>query len=164
MQQACRLHGSRAVKSLNQLASLRHFLIAVRRHWLRLSAGARIDPGARVSLSATFLGGFRDAITIGEGTMVAFKTLLIAREPDGSHGRIRIGRHCFIGGGATILPGVTIGDEAVVGAGAIVFEDVPARCIVAGNPARIIRENIEVGRFGRFLYADGNALTYYRQD
>ena len=66
--------------------------------------------------------------------------------------------------GATILPGVTIGDEAVVGAGAIVFEDVPARCIVAGNPARIIRENIEVGRFGRFLYADGNALTYYRQD
>jgi acetyltransferase-like isoleucine patch superfamily enzyme len=43
-----------------------------------------------------------------------------------------------IGGGATILPGIEIGEQAMVGAGAVVTRDVPARAIVAGNPARVI--------------------------
>jgi maltose O-acetyltransferase len=46
----------------------------------------------------------------------------------------------WIGGGAILLPGVTIGRNAVVGAGAVVSRDVPANTIVAGNPARVIRE------------------------
>lgn len=53
-----------------------------------------------------------------------------------------IGKHVWIGAGATILKGVTIGDHAVIGAGAVVTKDVPARTIVAGNPARVIREGI----------------------
>ena len=44
---------------------------------------------------------------------------------------------------ATILKGVTIGDGAIVAAGAVVTKDVPPKCIVAGVPARIIRENID---------------------
>jgi UDP-2-acetamido-3-amino-2,3-dideoxy-glucuronate N-acetyltransferase len=48
-------------------------------------------------------------------------------------------RRAAIGSGATILCGVTIGEEAVVGAGAVVTRDVPARTVVAGNPARKIR-------------------------
>jgi len=55
-----------------------------------------------------------------------------------------IGRNCFIAVGATILPGVTIGDEVIVGAGAVVTKNVPSRVIVAGNPARIVRENIQM--------------------
>jgi len=46
----------------------------------------------------------------------------------------------WIGGGAILLPGVTIGRNAVVGAGAVVSRDVPANTVVAGNPARVIRE------------------------
>jgi len=55
-----------------------------------------------------------------------------------------IGKRCFIAVGATILPGVTIGDEVIVGAGAVVTKNVPSNVIVAGNPARIIRENIKM--------------------
>ena len=51
------------------------------------------------------------------------------------------------------MPGVTIGDESIIAAGAVVTRDVPSRSIVAGNPATIIRENIEVGPYGRFLSA-----------
>ena len=50
-----------------------------------------------------------------------------------------IGNHVWIGGRVTILKGVTIGDNAVVGAGSVVTKDVPKDAIVAGNPAKVIR-------------------------
>lgn len=150
--------------SLNRFLALRKIVLDARRRWLGLARGTRIAPSARISLQASLVTGERGAITVGEETLVAFKTLLIARQPDGVVKPIRIGRRCFIGGGSTILPGVTIGDEAVVGAGSIVREDVPSRCIVAGNPARILSENIEVGPYGRFTYADENQKKYYHPD
>ncbi len=52
---------------------------------------------------------------------------------------VRIGYNVWIGGGAIILPGVTIGDDAIVGAGGVVTRDVPPGATVAGNPARILR-------------------------
>lgn len=58
-----------------------------------------------------------------------------------------IGNNCFIAVGAIILPGVKIGDEVIVGAGAVVTKDVPSNCVVAGNPAKIIRENIKMNDF-----------------
>jgi maltose O-acetyltransferase len=53
---------------------------------------------------------------------------------------IEIDDNVWIGGGAILLPGVRLGRNAVVGAGAVVTRDVPANTIVAGNPARVIRE------------------------
>lgn len=55
-----------------------------------------------------------------------------------------IGERCFIAVGALIMPGVTIGNEVVVGAGSVVTRDVPSNCIVAGNPAKIIRQGIKM--------------------
>lgn len=59
---------------------------------------------------------------------------------------VRIGERCFIAVGAIILPGVTIGDEVIVGAGAVVTKDVPSNVIVAGNPAKIIRSGIKMSK------------------
>ncbi|WP_426113427.1 sugar O-acetyltransferase [Massilia sp. PWRC2] len=53
---------------------------------------------------------------------------------------IVIGDNVWLGGGAIVLAGVTIGENSVVGAGAVVTRDVPANVVVAGNPARILRE------------------------
>ncbi len=50
---------------------------------------------------------------------------------------VKIGNNVWIGGGAIILPGVTVGDHAVIGAGSVVTRDVPARATVVGNPARL---------------------------
>ena len=52
---------------------------------------------------------------------------------------VRIGSDCWIGANAVILPGVAIGDRAVVGAGAVVTRNVPPGALVAGNPAQVIR-------------------------
>lgn len=53
---------------------------------------------------------------------------------------VRIGRNCWIGAGAILLPGVTIGDNVVVGAGSIVTKDLPSNVVAVGNPCRVLRE------------------------
>jgi acetyltransferase-like isoleucine patch superfamily enzyme len=71
------------------------------------------------------------------------------RMPRGAPAKpIRIGRNVWIGFDCVVLPGVTIGDGAIVGARSVVTEDVPPFTIVAGNPARVIRqiENDEVNQ------------------
>lgn len=50
---------------------------------------------------------------------------------------VRIGANVWIGGGAIVLPGITVGDDAVIGAGSVVTRDVPAGATVVGNPARV---------------------------
>lgn len=52
---------------------------------------------------------------------------------------VTINNNAWIGANATILPGVTVGENAVIGAGSVVTKDVPANTVVAGNPARVIR-------------------------
>ena len=51
-----------------------------------------------------------------------------------------LGKNVWIGAAAILLPGVTVGDNSVIGAGAVVTRDVPANTVVAGNPARVIRK------------------------
>jgi serine acetyltransferase len=58
---------------------------------------------------------------------------------------------------------VEIGDNCVVGAGAIVTRSIPPGSVVAGNPARIIRSGIEVGPFGRFADADATESALVQQ-
>ncbi len=62
---------------------------------------------------------------------------------------VHIGKNVWIGAGAVILPGITIGDDTVVGAGAVVTRDLPSGVVAVGNPARVMRE---IGERDRIYY------------
>lgn len=85
-------------------------------------------------------------ITIDDEVMIAANVQLISNNHDLEQRNVitckpvHICRHVWIGAGATILPGVTIGENAVVGAGSVVTHDVESNTIVAGNPAKLIRK------------------------
>ncbi len=53
---------------------------------------------------------------------------------------IRIGKCCWLGAGVLVMPGVTIGDNSVIGAGSVVTKDIPANVVAVGNPCRVLRE------------------------
>ena len=65
---------------------------------------------------------------------------------------VRIGNNVWIGAGAVILPGVTIGDDSVIGAGSIVTKDIPAGVVAVGNPCRVLRPICDRDR--EFYYKD----------
>ena len=52
---------------------------------------------------------------------------------------VHIGRNCWLGAGTIVLPGVTIGDNTVIGAGSVVTKDIPANVVAVGNPCRVLR-------------------------
>lgn len=84
-------------------------------------------------------------IIIDDDVMIASGVRLISNNHDLDNRMVltckpvHIKRNCWIGAGATILRGITIGENSVVGAGSVVTKDVPDNVIVAGNPAKIIR-------------------------
>ena len=53
---------------------------------------------------------------------------------------IKVGNNVWIGGNVTVLPGVSIGDNVVIGAGSVVTKDIPSNVIAVGNPCRVIKE------------------------
>ena len=65
---------------------------------------------------------------------------------------VHIGRNCWLGSGVIVLPGVTIGDNVVVGAGSVVTKDLPDNVVAVGNPCRVLREVGERDR--QFYYRD----------
>ncbi len=134
---------------------LRKVLVDLRRLFLTRVWGMDIHPTVQFSLSAKFDNTFPIGVHVGRATYVAFEARILTHDRTrGLYLHTRIGENCFIGGRSLILPGIEIGDSCVVGAGSVVTKSVPPRSIVAGNPARIIRSDIEVGEYGRFLDAD----------
>lgn len=137
-------------------------LIVLRNATLRVSGGEfAIKSGAFVEVKEgahlEFQGGrgyasrnlqieCRERITIGPGAAIAADVII--RDNDGhpltttghlATAPVTIGRKVWIGTRCIILKGVTIGDGAVIAAGSIVTNDIPANCIAAGTPARVVR-------------------------
>lgn len=69
---------------------------------------------------------------------------------------IRIGRNCWLGAGVIVLPGVTIGDNSVIGAGSVVTKDIPSNVVAVGNPCRVLRA---IGEKDRETYYKGRRLA-----
>ncbi|MGQ9004091.1 heptaprenylglyceryl phosphate O-acetyltransferase [Bacillus subtilis] len=84
---------------------------------------------------------FPEKISVGTNTIIGYNTTILAHEyliHEYRIGTVLIGDEVMIGANTTILPGVKIGDGAVVSAGTLVHKDVPAGAFVGGNPMRII--------------------------
>ena len=109
--------------------------------------GYNIDLGARVFMNFNCVILDVCPVSIGDdcqiGPAVQIYTADHPRDPQlrrsglESGKPVKIGSNVWIGGGAIILPGVTVGDDAIIGAGSVVSRDVPAGATVMGNPARV---------------------------
>lgn len=105
-------------------------------------------------------------IYIGDGTMVAPNVTIIAAshpispklraEGYGCNEPVHIGKNVWIASNVTILPGVHIGDNSVIGAGAVVTKDIPANVLAVGSPARVLRE---IGPDDDVYYMHGKLIS-----
>ena len=117
---------------------------------LSVDYGENISLGDRVFVNYNLTALDVAAITIGDDCLLGPNVqLLTPTHPVAIEPRrdkleaalpITLGRNVWLGGGVIVCPGVTIGDNSVVGAGSVVTRDIPANVVAVGNPARVIRE------------------------
>ena len=117
---------------------------------LYVDYGSHFRIGARCFANHGLVALDVAAITIGDDVQIGPNVQLLTPthpiEPEPRRQKweaarpITIGNNVWLGGGAIVLPGVTIADNTVVGAGAVVSRDLPANVVAVGNPARVIRE------------------------
>jgi acetyltransferase-like isoleucine patch superfamily enzyme len=118
--------------------------------FVEIQKNASVGARCKISSHAFVCEGvvIEDEVFIGHHVCFTNDRLPRACRPDGSPKTdadwqvipTRVCRRASIGSGAVILPGITIGEGAIVAAGAVVTRDVAARAIVAGNPARLLRQ------------------------
>jgi maltose O-acetyltransferase len=116
--------------------------------------------GARISIGDHSFINYGSSISaykqvqIGSHCLLGHHTLIVDRNEHGVEQRglvppptpVTIEDHVWIGSRVIILPGISIGHHSVIGAGSVVTKDVPANCLVVGNPARVVRRFANAGR------------------
>jgi acetyltransferase-like isoleucine patch superfamily enzyme len=100
--------------------------------------GARVKVQTNVYLTAFTV--VEDDVFVGPGATTTNDDTMARHGPETPLRGATLRRACRVGGGAVLTPGVEIGEEAFVAAGAVVTRDVPARAVVMGVPARVVRE------------------------
>lgn len=109
--------------------------------------GKNTSIGKRIFINAGCKFQDQGGITIGDDCLIGHNVVIATlnhevapeRRADMHPAPVLIGRNVWIGANATILPGVTIGDDAIVAAAAVVTRDVPGKSIVVGSPAKVVR-------------------------
>lgn len=137
-------------KGVIRYAALTARQVLLRLRWLYLRGlGMDIHPDTEISLKAHLDRTNPCGIHIGEGTLVAFGAVILSHDlARVTHTDTYIGRNCFIGARSIILPGIHIGDGSIVAIGSVVTKDVDPNTIVAGNPARVVKTNIQTRKWG----------------
>lgn len=112
-----------------------------------LAPNSTLSIGNKTFISANTKILVKERIEIGNDCAISWDVQIMDTDMHTLEGKIntkhiKIGNKVWIGSNAIILKGVTIGDGAVVGAGAVVTKDVPQNAVVAGNPAKVVKENI----------------------
>ena len=142
---------------LNRLYRLRYAIVDGLRWYYCRVWGMDLAPGCTFSMSVKFDKTWARGIHVGTDTYIAFDVRVLSHDmPRGLFTDTYIGERCFIGGRSIIMPGITIGDDCVIGAGSVVTKDIPSGSIAAGNPARVLRSGLKLGRYGRMPEADAN--------
>lgn len=102
-------------------------------------------------------------VVIGKDTRIGDEVIIgtnvLTGGKSNKQGMPKIGNHVYIATGAKVLGNITIGDNVIIGANAVVTHDVPSNCSVAGVPARILKENIDVDEYcslGRYFSHTSN--------
>lgn len=117
------------------------------KNWIyRHMLGMKVGENTAFALMVMVDVFFPERIHVGDNTIIGYNTTILTHEyliGEYRLGDVNIGSHVMIGANTTILPGVTIGDRAVVAAGSIVHKNVAAGTFVGGNPLRVIRESGE---------------------
>ncbi len=109
--------------------------------------GRNITLGKNVFINAGCTFQDQGGVTIGDNSLIGHNALLATlnhglapdHRADMHPAPISIGRNVWVGANVTVLPGVTIGDNAVVAAASVVTKDVPENAVVVGSPARVVR-------------------------
>lgn len=112
------------------------------KNFLYRLTGMHVGKNVSVGLMAMFGIFYPEKIFIGDNSIIGYNAVILEHEflINGYRiGEVHIGKNVLIGACSVILPGVRIGDNSIVGAGSVVTKDVPANCLVAGNPARFVK-------------------------
>lgn len=129
--------------------ALREAILDLRRRYFNTVWGMDIGRGSVVSLSAKLDKTNPRGLHIGTYTVVTFGAAILTHDYVNRLDRdVYIGDNCFIGAHAIVLPGVRIGSNCIVAAASVVARDVPSGSLVAGNPARVIEQNVRTTHWG----------------
>lgn len=129
---------------------VRFIVIRFRQLFLNKIYHMDISNTARISFGTILDKTHPKGVHIGNESYFASGSILFTH--DFSRGLKKdtyVGERCFIGANAIIMAGVTIGDEVIVGSGAVVTKDVPSHSIVVGNPAKLIKSGIRTKKYGQ---------------
>lgn len=130
---------------------VRDIVVSVRLSFLTRIYGMKIGKGTIISMKASVDKTNPKGVHIGRYSYVAYGAIVLTHDfINKKHIDTYIGDNVFIGAYAVITPGISIANNVVIAAGSIVTKSInESNCIVAGNPAKVIKRDVAIGKYGK---------------